>query len=152
MTILLLSVVMLYAGYNLLIKVASDSTLTAATTTVAATMVLQVAALLVSIIFATILFLRGGARFEVGATACYWAALAGICIGGAEVAYFYLFRGIGTHSGMAANIAVPVVVAGTIVVSLLASIWFFRESLGIAQWFGVAMIGAGVVLLVNGAK
>ena len=60
-TILLLtSVTLLYAGYNLLVKILSEHVPNLATSTVLATNCLQIAALVVSSIFAIYLLSRGG--------------------------------------------------------------------------------------------
>jgi hypothetical protein len=47
--------------------------------------------------------------------------LAGLCIGGAEIGYLYLFGGIGISKPMPANIAIPVIVSGTTAVPLTFS-------------------------------
>ena len=58
--LLLISVTVLYAGYNLLVKISSEHVPNLATSTVMATICLQIAALAVSSIFAIYLLNRGG--------------------------------------------------------------------------------------------
>ena len=102
--ILLLTATLLYAGYNLLIKVSGGHVPKTATTTVLGAICLQLAALATSLTFASWLYLFKGAQsFQLTTSAYLWAVAAGICIGGAEIVYFYLFGGIGTSKPMAAS-------------------------------------------------
>ena len=75
----------------------------AATTTILATICVQVAALLASALFLGFLTIRGGQVFALSRGSYLWAALAGICIGSAEIGYFYLFSGIGLARPMQAT-------------------------------------------------
>ncbi len=135
-----------YAGYNLLVKVSGNHVPVTATTTVFATICLQVAALLVSLVFLSVLIYRGGHVFHLGARAYSWAALAGVCIGMAEIGYFYLFGGVGGLAPMAANIAIPAVVGGAIAAAMLFSVVLLKEPVGWNQWCGSGLIVLGVIL------
>ncbi len=148
--LLLVTVTVLYAGYNLLIKVSAAHVPVAATSTIAATISLQLAALTTSVVFLSIATIRGGQVRQLTWAAYFWAAAAGLCIGGAEIAYFYLFRGVGTSSPMAANVVIPPVVSGTIVITAIAAYFMFRESLAPIQLAGVGCIILGVLLLYFG--
>ncbi len=148
--LLLVTVTVLYAGYNLLIKVSAAHVPVAATSTIAATISLQLAALTTSVVFLSIATIRGGQVLQLTWAAYFWAAAAGLCIGGAEIAYFYLFRGVGTSSPMAANVVIPTVVSGTIVITAIAAYLVFRESLAPIQLAGVGCIILGVLLLYFG--
>jgi drug/metabolite transporter (DMT)-like permease len=75
------------------------------------------------------------------------ATAAGLCIGGAEIAYFYLNGGIGTLTPMAANVIIPTVVCGTIVISAIAAYFIFRETLAPVQFAGIGCIILGVLPL-----
>ena len=145
--ILLLGVTVLYAGYNLLVKVSSGHVPAVATTPILATIALQTAALAVSAAFATGLMLRGGHVLAVSAPAVSWAVAAGLCIGAAEIGYFYLFRGVEGAEPMAANVAVPIVVSGAIVLTLVVSWLVFREPFTWVRLAGAALVVAGVVTL-----
>ncbi len=79
-----------------------------------------------------------------------WAVAAGLCIGGAEIAYFYLFGGTGTLKPMAANVVIPTVVSGTVVLTALGGYLVFRESLAPVQLAGLGCIILGVLLLYFG--
>lgn len=76
-----------------------------------------------------------------------WAIGAGICIGIAEILYFYLFSGISGLPAMSASVVIPTVVAGTVVLALVASTVLFGERLNLYQLFGGLMITGGIVLL-----
>ncbi len=145
--LLLVTVTVLYAGYNLLIKVSVSHVPVAATSTIVATIFLQLAALTTSIVFLSVVTIRGGQVLQLSWAAYLWAAAAGLCIGGAEIAYFYLFRGVGTSNPMAASVVIPTVVSGTIVITAIAAYFMFRESLVPIQLAGIGCIILGVLLL-----
>ncbi len=145
--VILLGVTALYAGYNLLVKVSSGYVPAAATTPILATMSLQAAALAVSVAFAAGLALQGGHVLAVSRAAVVWAVAAGLCIGAAEVGYFYLFRGVGGGEPMAANVAIPVIVSGAIVLTVIVSWLLFREPFTWTRLLGAALVACGVVVL-----
>ncbi|MGE4250934.1 MAG: hypothetical protein AB7F09_16200 [Parvibaculaceae bacterium] len=148
---LLLSLVtILYAGYNLFAKVSGGHVSGIATTTVLATITVQLVALATSTIFSVFLLLRGGQVFSLPSASYGWAALAGLCIGGAEIGYFYLFSGIGSRQAMEANVVIPVVVCGTVFIAVLASFLFFREHLGSYQLLGAGLLSAGIICMFAG--
>ena len=144
---LLTIVTFLYAGYNIFVKFSGGHVPASATTTVLATVCLQLAALLVSLTFLGVLAVRGGHEFSLSAAAYSWAIVAGICIGAAEIGYFYLFGGIGGSEPMRASLAIPAIVSGTIVISLLLSVLVLRETFDRMQLFGSALIVLGIVVL-----
>jgi drug/metabolite transporter (DMT)-like permease len=148
--LLLVVATTLYAGYNLLIKVSASHVPEAATSTVAATICLQLAALTTSVLFLSVAMIRGGQVLQLTWGAYLWAAAAGLCIGGAEITYFYLFGGIGATKPMAANVVIPTVVSGTIVLTTIAAYVIFRETLAPIQVAGIGCIILGVLLLYLG--
>ncbi len=145
--VILLGVTALYAGYNLLIKVSSGYVPAAATTPILATMSLQAAALAVSVAFAAGLALQGGHVLAVSRAAVVWAVAAGLCIGAAEIGYFYLFRGVGGGEPMTANVAIPVIVSGAVVLTVIVSWLLFREPFTWTRLLGAALVACGVVVL-----
>lgn len=146
----LVAVTILYAGYNLLIKVSGASVPSAATTTILATISLQLAALLASGLFLGFLAVRGGQVFSLSRGTYVWAALAGLCAGSAEIAYFYLLSGVGLAEPMAASVAVPTVVSGTIVIALLFSALVLGERIAWNQILGASLIVLGIAALFIG--
>lgn len=146
--VLLLAVTAFYAAYNLLVKISSLHVPTTATTTVLATICLQVAALCASTVFAAALVLRGGHTLALSPAAYGWAVLAGLAIGAAEICYFYLFTGLGGGGRpMAANVAIPFIVVGTIVITFLVSHLVLHESVSVIQLAGAAVVVAGLAMM-----
>lgn len=144
---LLAGVTVLYAGYNLFVKLAGGHVPSSATTTVLATISIQIAALTTSVLFFGVLAIRGGHVFSLSADSYLWAAIAGICIGGAEIGYLYLFGGIGATKPMEASIAIPTIVSGTIVIAMLFSFFMLKEQISWSQVLGSLLILVGIVLL-----
>jgi drug/metabolite transporter (DMT)-like permease len=141
---LLAAVTILYAGYNLLIKVSGTYVPAAATTTILATISVQLAALLTSALFLGVLALRGGQVFALSPGSYFWAVLAGLCIGSAEIGYFYLFGGVGLARPMAAAVAIPTIVSGTVVIALLFSALVLGEKIAWNQIAGGTLIVLGI--------
>ena len=147
---LLLAITALYAGYNLLVKVSSSHVPASATSTVLATICLQLAALAASVVFASGLVARGGHVLKLSPAAYGWAIAAGLCIGLAEIGYFYLFRGVGGAGPMNASVAVPVIVTGTVVLTLVLSSLVLNESLGTMQVAGAVVVVIGIAMIFSG--
>src|SRR5579872_1248679 len=141
---LLVAMTIFYAGYNLLIKVAGTHLPSTATTTILATITLQLVALATSAVFLGFLALRGGQVFALSRGAYLWAALAGLCAGSAEIGYFYLLGGVGLVRPMAASIAIPTIVSGTIVIALLVSAFALGEKIAWNQILGAGLIVLGI--------
>lgn len=146
---LLLLVTSLYAGYNLLIKQSSVIAETVSISTITATIVLQCAALVCSLLFYLGLRLSGETEFALPLSAYVWAGLAGICIGVAEIGYFYLYRGSSIAEAMPVSLATPVIVAGSIVIAMIVAMLFFAEPVTSRQWIGVVIVVAGLLLIVR---
>lgn len=143
---LLIAVTVLYAGYNVFIKLSGGYVPSAATTTILATICLQIAALLTSAVYLGVLLLRGGQAFSLSNESYLWAAIAGVCIGGAEIGYLYLFGGVGQSTPMAASIAIPTIVSGAIVIAMLFSFFILKETITWNHLLGSLFIVFGIVL------
>jgi drug/metabolite transporter (DMT)-like permease len=144
---LLVAVTIFYTGYNVLIKVSGTYVPAAATTTILATISLQLAALLTSVVFLGFLAVRGGQVFSLSSGSYLWAAVAGLCIGAAEIAYFYLFGGVGLAKPMSASVAIPIIVSGTIVLALLLSFFVLGEEISSNQILGSVLIVLGIATI-----
>ena len=145
--LLLAGVTILYAGYNLFIKVSGEQVPDDATTTIVATICIQLAALFTSVVFLASLAIKGGHVFSLSPASYLWAILAGVCIGGAEIGYLYLFSGISLAKPMAASLAIPTIVSGTIVITLFFSFIVLKESIAWTQILGSTLIILGIVVL-----
>jgi len=117
--ILLAAVTVFYAGYNVFIKLSGAQVPASATTTILATISIQLAALFTSGVFLTILMVGGGQVLSLSTGTYFWAAIAGLCIGGAEIGYLYLFGGVGLTKPMDASVVIPTIVSGTIVIAMI---------------------------------
>lgn len=141
---LLVFVTVCYAGYNLFIKQAGSLVPETATSTILATLMLQFGAIATSSLFASWQYWRTEQTFALTHSVYLWALLAGVCIGAAEIGYMYLFNANLPGGAMSASQAVPVVVTGTIVITLIVAGLVFGESLSWLQWLGAGLIVAGV--------
>jgi drug/metabolite transporter (DMT)-like permease len=141
---LLVAVTIFYAGYNVLIKISGTYVPAVATTTILATISLQLAALATSALFLGVLVLRGGQVLFLSPASYLWAVLAGLCIGCAEIGYFYLFGGVGVVRPMAASVAIPTIVGGTVVIALLFSAVVLGEEITWHQIVGGILIVLGI--------
>ena len=144
--ILLAAVTVLYAGYNLFIKLSGGYVPAESTTTILATICIQLAALLTSATFLSLQLVKGGQVFTLSAGSYFWAAVAGFCIGGAEIGYLYLFGGIGLSKPMEASVAIPTIVSGTIVISMLFSFFVLKETITWNQMLGSLLIVGGIIM------
>lgn len=145
--VLLALVTLLYAGYNVFMKVAGQHVPDTATTTVLATICVQVVALLTSLAFLGVLLSRGEQSLALSSGTWLWAAAAGLCIGAAEIGYLYLFSGIGLDRPMDAGVAIPTVVSGTVAIAMVVSVTAFGEALTWTRAIGALLVTAGTVLL-----
>ncbi len=150
--LLLVLVTVLYAGYNIMIKMSGAAVPPTATTVIIATLCLQAAALATSLAFGATLYAAGGHVFKLPANAILWAIMAGLAIGAAEIGYFYLFGGLGAIRPMQASVAIPIVVSGTIVITMAVSALSFGEALGWRQILGGGMILLGAAVLFSGGQ
>ncbi len=136
-----------YSGYNLLIKVSMSHAESTITSPILAAICLQFSALVVSVAYLLTMVKDSVSISDFPLGAYAWAVGAGICIGIAEILYFYLFRGFEGEAPIQASTAIPVVVGGTILITVLVSALLFRESISYSQWFGATMAFAGMVVL-----
>ena len=148
--ILLALVTLLYAGYNLFVKVSSDHVPDGVTSTVLATICLQFSALLLSTIFAVYLLRQGNQELQLNTPTYGWAVAAGLCIGAAEIGYFYLFGSFSAGQSIPASIVIPIVVCGTVIVALLASYLLFGETVSTIQIVGSILAIVGVLMIYAG--
>ncbi len=153
LTIFLIAfVTVAYAGYNLFVKVATDHLPATTTSTVLATLSMQVMTLIPTLCLFAILSVQGGHDFKLSSGTLKWAMIAGLCIGSAEVGYYYIFSGLGGGRAMPANVVIPIVVCGTVVITAIVSFFIFRESFSWPQILGSALVIGGVFLILWGPR
>ena len=144
--LLLIIVTLAYAGYNLFIKLASSQNFNN-TNSIAATLCLQIFALIVTSIFSVYLFSKGERIFVLPSKVYIYAIFAGISIGFAEIGYFYLFNASNPNGASNANTAIPVILGGTILITMIFSFYIFRESFNYQKIFGTFFIIFGICLV-----
>lgn len=145
---LILTATLCYAGYNVFIKFSGAASISTATTTITATLALQMAALLTSCIFFAVQSATGNHSLHLGGTAYFWAIVAGICIGIAEIAYLYLFGGI-LAAPADAGTAIPIIIGGTLAITALVAALILKEQMSLANMAGVGLVIVGIVLIVR---
>ncbi len=148
---LLVLTTLLYTGYNLLVR-QSASFVPSTTSTITATIALQVSALAVSTVFLLLLKTTSNAALALPAGAYGWAAIAGLCIGAAEICYFYLYTGIAGEPPLSVGVVMPVIIAGSVLLGLFAAWRLFAEPMGWLQLCGGVLIAGGIALLFAGAE
>ncbi len=145
MAIFLLTVVTLaYAGYNLFIRTSGTHAPPEATSTIFAILLLQTGALVTALCFLAYLGFQGGHTFRLSGPSYLYAIAAGVCIGIAEIAYFYIYAGA---RPLPAYLVVPTVVAGTIAITFAVSLIVFQERMSMFQAFGALLVLVGIVIM-----
>ena len=143
--LLLVIVTLSYAGYNLFIKLSSSQNINN-TNSIAATLSLQVFALVVTSIFSVYLFSKGERIFVLPSKSYLYAIFGGISIGFAEIGYFYLFNAANPNGPLNANTAIPVILGGTILITMIF-FYIFRESYSYQKILGTLFIIIGIYLV-----
>ena len=83
-----------------------------------------------------------GATLTVTRAGLGYAALAGLCVGVAEILAFVVFQ-----RGAPVTVATPIIVGGTVALATLGGVVLLREPLSGAQWFGIGLVVVGIGLL-----
>ena len=73
--------------------------------------------------------------------------IAGISIGIAVIRYFFLFNPTNTHGALNANVAIPIVLGGTILITMLLSFFYFEETYNLNKIIGTLFIIIGIYLI-----
>lgn len=131
-----LSAAFFMALYNVFIKLSAGNI-----HQVVGAVVLQIVAAVAGAAMLLLLKLNGTA-LPVTNKGLLFAALAGLCVGVAEILSFFAFSG-----GMAASRGVTVIVGGTVLLAVLIGLFFLRESLTPWQILGVVLVLAGIGLV-----
>jgi len=142
----ILLVTLSYAGYNIFVKLSSSQNINN-TNNIAATLFLQLFALLVTSVFSIYLYSKGEKIFVLTSKAYLYAMIAGISIGIAEIGYFVLFNPTNTNGALNANVAIPIVLGGTILITMFLSFYYFKESYNLNKIIGTLFIIIGIYLI-----
>ena len=145
---LLITVTLAYAGYNLFIKLAGAQNINN-NNGIAATLCLQIFALIVTSVFSIYLSSLGENIFVLPSKTYLYAVFGGISIGIAEIGYFYLFNQSQPKGASNANVIIPVVLGGTILITMIFSFIYLRESFNYKRIFGTFFIIFGIYLVLQ---
>ena len=145
---LLITVTLAYAGYNLFIKLAGAQNINN-NNGIAATLCLQIFALIVTSLFSIYLSSLGENIFVLPSKTYLYAVFGGISIGIAEIGYFYLFNASNTDGALNANTAIPIILGGTILVTMIFSFYILKESFNYHKIIGTIFIIIGIYLIFN---
>ena len=79
--------------------------------------------------------------------------MAGLCIGAAEIGYFYyLFGNFTAGKSLSASIVIPTVVCGTVIIAVIASQFLFKESISAIQITGAIVAMIGIIMIYTGSQ
>jgi len=145
---ILITVTLAYAGYNLFIKLAGAQNINN-NNGIAATLCLQIFALIVTSVFSIYLSSLGENIFVLPSKTYLYAVFGGISIGIAEIGYFYLFNASNTDGALNANTAIPIILGGTILVTMIFSFYILKESFNYHKIIGTIFIIIGIYLIFN---
>jgi transporter family protein len=138
MNLVLLAVVtsVFFGAYNFFIKISSGHI----NQIVGAVILQVVAAVLGGIVF--MVLKATNAPIEVSQKGVTFAILAGIMVGLAEIASFFVFS-----KGLSASVGTPIIIGGAVVVGSLLGLIFLKENLTSVHYLAIALIVVGVILL-----
>ncbi|MCB0652224.1 MAG: EamA family transporter [Saprospiraceae bacterium] len=125
-----------FGAYNVFIKLASGHI-----NQIVGAVILQVVAALLGGLILLILKTTDQ-PLEISQKGINYALLAGVFVGLAEITSFYVFS-----KGISASVGIPIIIGGSVLVGAILGLTFLKESLGPVQYFAIALIVTGVVLL-----
>jgi len=128
----------LYGAYNFFIKVSSSHI-----NQIVGAVILQIVAALVGA--GILIFLKlTNAPLEISSKGVGYAVVAGVMVGLAEIASFFLFS-----KGVSASVGIPIIIGGSVIVGAVLGLTFLKESFGLLQLLGLVLIVAGIAILTS---
>ena len=127
-----------YGIYNFFIKVSSGHI-----NQIAGAVILQLVA---TVVGAGVLFFLKitGSAIEISNKGIFYAVLAGIFVGLAEIASFFVFsKGISVSTGL------PIIIGGSVIIGSLLGIIFLKESLTPIHALAILLVAVGIFLLMK---
>lgn len=125
-----------YGAYNFFIKLASGNV-----HQIVGAVILQIVAALLG--GALLLYLvMTKETFLITSKGVQQAIWAGVFVGLAEIASFYVFS-----KGFSASVGIPVIVGGTVFFGAVLGILFLKETLTLSQIAGLGLMVAAIVLI-----
>lgn len=125
-----------YGAYNVFIKVSSGHI-----NQIVGAVILQVVAALLGGIILLIMKMTNS-PLEISPKGVWFAVLAGVFVGLAEITSFFVFS-----KGVSASVGIPIIIGGSILVGAVLGLTFLKETLNPIHILAIALIVAGVVIL-----
>lgn len=125
-----------YGVYNFFIKVSSGHI-----NQIVGAVILQIVAALLGGVILLIMKMTNS-PLEISPKGVWFAILAGIFVGLAEITSFFVFS-----KGVYASIGIPIVIGGSVLVGAVLGLIFLKETINPANILGILFIVGGIILL-----
>ncbi len=125
-----------YGAYNVFIKVSSGHI-----NQIVGAVILQIVAALLGGVILIIMKITN-TPLELSSKGVWFAVLAGIFVGLAEITSFFVFS-----KGVSASVGIPIIIGGSILVAAVLGVAFLKETLNPLHILAISLIVAGVVIL-----
>lgn len=125
-----------FGTYNVFIKIASGHI-----NQIVGAVILQVVAALLGG-FLLLILKMNGSTLAISQKGIFYAVMAGLFVGLAEITSFFVFS-----RGIPASAGIPIIIGGSVLVAAIIGGVFLRESFGVFDYLGIAMIVGGIVIL-----
>lgn len=125
-----------YGAYNVFIKISSGHI-----NQIVGAVILQVVAALLGGIILLIMKMTNS-PLEISQKGVWFAVLAGVFVGLAEITSFFVFS-----KGVSASVGIPIIIGGSVVVGAVLGLTFLKESLNPIHILAILLIVGGVILL-----
>ncbi len=125
-----------YGAYNVFIKVASGHI-----NQIVGAVILQVVAALLGGVILLIMKMTN-TPLEISQKGVWFAVLAGVFVGLAEITSFFVFS-----KGVSASVGIPIIIGGSILVGAVLGLTFLKETINPIHYLAIALIIVGVVIL-----
>jgi len=86
--------------------------------------------------------MTGGSSLVISQKGVWFAFLAGIFVGLAEIASFFVFS-----KGVPVSVGIPIIIGGSVLVGAVLGLIFLKETLNLVHILAIALIVVGVVML-----
>ena len=125
-----------YGVYNVFIKISSGHI-----NQIVGAVILQIVAALLGGIILLIMKMTNS-PLEISQKVVWFAVLAGIFVGLAEITSFFVFS-----KGVSASVGIPIIIGGSVLVGAVLGLTFLKETLTPIHILAILLIVGGVVLL-----
>lgn len=125
-----------YGVYNVFIKISSGHI-----NQIVGAVILQIVAALLGGIILLIMKMTNS-PLEISQKGVWFAVLAGIFVGLAEITSFFVFS-----KGVSASVGIPIIIGGSVLVGAVLGLTFLKETLTPIHILAILLIVGGVVLL-----